>query len=94
MCGVDPAAVKEAIGEVVGEAPTWTQWWSGKRSTSHRRGPDEDGSMVVIEERAREWRRIETTRVRVLGAVVQLKRRIVVMDSIDYVNTPITIDEK
>jgi hypothetical protein len=54
MCGVDPAAVKEAIGEVVGEAPTWTQWWSGKRLMSHRRGPDEDGSMEVIEERARE----------------------------------------
>jgi hypothetical protein len=54
MCGVDPAAVKEAIGEVVGEAPTWTQWWSGKRLTSHRHGPDEDGSMEVIEERARE----------------------------------------
>jgi hypothetical protein len=54
MCGVDPATVKEAIGEVVGEALTWTQWWSGKRLTSHQRGPDEDGSMEVIEERARE----------------------------------------
>jgi hypothetical protein len=42
-CGVDPAAV--------GEAPVWTQWWSGRL----RHGPDGGGGVEAVQEQVRRY---------------------------------------
>jgi hypothetical protein len=39
------------------------------------------------------WQQNNTTRVRISGAVVHLKRRIVATGGINYVNMPVATDE-
>jgi hypothetical protein len=67
--GVDPMAV----GEAVGEAPVWTRWRLRRRSARRRggrggggsqwcaaHGPNGDGGVEAVEERARGWWRNDT----------------------------------